>query len=397
MLSRFGICLRAHRTERLPPIQPRLKRCRFLPDSHKIALGSIDKTVTVWDVQTGQRLRKLNGHLGEIHSLVFSQDGRQLLTGSYDGYVKSWSIDVEPEINVLGHPDPVSSVAFSPNGKSLASGCVDGLIRIWEVASGQCLSEIPAHGGNVWRVEFLPDSDGKTLVSIGGDSLLKIWDVETGEEIGRRACFANEGNPTALAVSQDGTLAFTASNLDVQLWAPPYQNASESLFLVHARDLAFSPDGCWLVASSLKNVSIWNARTGKKMDEAIGDARAVQCVAFAVDGTTIASGSHTRTIRLWQINKTQNNVALSEKRVFTGHSEVTDVSYSPDGTVLASVGNDQVVRLWDATSGRERAALPGHTAAVAAVRFAPDGQTIASAGDDGTVRLWRAPRDVAGQ
>ena len=71
---------------------------------------------------------------------------------------------------------------------ALAAGCLDGLIRIWEVASGQCVTAIPAHDGNVWRVEFMPGNESESLVSIGADSLLRIWDTKTSKEIGGHAC-----------------------------------------------------------------------------------------------------------------------------------------------------------------------------------------------------------------
>jgi WD40 repeat protein len=115
----------------------------FSPDGRRVASGSFDKTVRVWDADTGAELARLDGHGNTVNSVAFSPDGRRIASGSYDRTVLVWDADSGAEIaRLVGHEDTVRSVAFSPDGRLIASED-DRTVRVWDAESYECLEVIP--------------------------------------------------------------------------------------------------------------------------------------------------------------------------------------------------------------------------------------------------------------
>jgi tetratricopeptide (TPR) repeat protein len=107
----------------------------FSPDGTRLASGSVDKTVKVWDAQTGQETLALRGHTNGVTSVAFNPDGTRLASGSADKTVTIWdSVTGKGLLSLKGHAGWVKSVAFSPDGTRLASGSFDRSINLWEVS-----------------------------------------------------------------------------------------------------------------------------------------------------------------------------------------------------------------------------------------------------------------------
>ena len=148
----------------------------FSPDGARLASGSWDETVRLWDVATGEEIRQLKDSTNWATSVAFSPDGTRLASGSLDDTARLWDVATGNEIRRFeGHTDWVESVAFSPDGTRLASGSKDETVRLWDVATGDEVRRLEGHTYVVFSVAFSPD--GTRLASGSGDKSVRLWRV----------------------------------------------------------------------------------------------------------------------------------------------------------------------------------------------------------------------------
>lgn len=112
--------------------QALINEVKFSPDGRLIASGSFDKSIKVWDGQTGKFLAALRGHVSSVYQVSWSADSRLLCTGSSDSTLKVWDMKMKKLIcDLPGHADEVYAVDWSPDGERVASGGKDKVLKMW--------------------------------------------------------------------------------------------------------------------------------------------------------------------------------------------------------------------------------------------------------------------------
>jgi WD40 repeat protein len=181
-----------------------LNSLAFRSDGKWLATPGAGNTAQLWDVNSGQSLFSLKGHLGVILDLAFSADGTKLATTSFDQNVKIWDLNKRKLLHTLsGHP--MLAVFFSPDGKQLVTSSLDGTIQIWDAGTGDELYTLSGHTSLVSDVAFSPD--GQWLASASGDGTLKLWDLNTHQTI-----WTLPGGEGGISFSPDGRQLVTISN-----------------------------------------------------------------------------------------------------------------------------------------------------------------------------------------
>ncbi|MEL6353932.1 MAG: hypothetical protein AAFR58_19575, partial [Cyanobacteria bacterium J06627_28] len=143
-----------------------------LSERHQIlASGSDDKTIKLWDIQTGDCLLTVDDK-SQLRTITFSPDGQHLASAGLNKVVKLRQANTGDWVrDVTTHDEPVLSLSFSPDGKTLASGGESGILHLSELDTDNCSKKLsvdsPYKGMNLDGATGLSESQSETLASLG--------------------------------------------------------------------------------------------------------------------------------------------------------------------------------------------------------------------------------------
>ncbi|MBI4615356.1 MAG: DUF4062 domain-containing protein [Planctomycetes bacterium] len=364
----------------------RVTACAYSPDGRRVVSASFDKTLKVWDAQTGQELATLAGHWNWVSACAYSPDGRRVVSASGDKRLKVWDAESGRGLTTFaGHSDRVIACAYSPDGRRVASGSQDKTLKLWDADTGRELATLAGHSDEVEACAYSPD--GRRVVSGSRDKTLKVSDAETGRQVLTLAGHSDKVG--ACAYSPDGRRVVSGSH-DKTLKVWDAETGREVATLAgHSRGVtacAYSPDGRRVVSASVdKTLKLWDGETGGELATLAGHSDTVDACAYASDGRRVLSASGDKTLKVWDAESGRELATLA------GHSRyVTACAYSPDGRRVVSASWDNTLKVWDAELGREVATLAGHSDKVKACAYSPDGRRVVSASEDKTLKVWDA-------
>ncbi|CAE6443512.1 unnamed protein product [Rhizoctonia solani] len=370
------------------------------PDSQLIVAGYEDGTVSVWNATNGSPVSgPFHGHFDSALAVAFVPDNVHIVSGSRDHTILvrnafSGALTARP---LEGHTDNVRSVAVSFDGKRIVSGSADRSIRIWNSVDGTPLgAPLVGHNGTVWSVQFSPD--GTSIVSGADDNLVFVWDAADGKPVSLRA--ALEGHTegvVCVGFSPDSKYIVSGSyDCTIRMWDATDGALISGPFERHVagfQSVGFSPYGTWFYSgSSDGTICLWDATCRAILDGIPhGHTSSVESVQFSLDGTHIISGSEDHTICVWDTR--EGKLAVGP---FRGHTAgVISTALSPDGTRIVSGAFDHTICIWDSVDGSLiLGPCRAHKGWVKCVEFSPDGASVVSCSDDGTICMWDAIQGV---
>src|SRR5277367_4635558 len=379
-----------------------------------LTISSHNTDLQVWDTATGKPIGAPINHGGGINSAVFSPDGQRVLTVSGDGTSELWEIAVaKPPARVLMHEGPVKSAAFSRDGQRVLTASQDGNAQVWNISPPKPLTD-PIRGEAPFDSAVL-SPDGQRVLTTSMHGTAQVWDAATGKPLGR---------PLGEPLKQRRELVDGTWTLEDII-----QPEGGDGFAV------FSPAGQQVLTTSPGDgtAQVWDAATGKPLDEPIKHAGAISTAVFSPDGQQVLTISeHGGMPQVWDaatgkpldtpLAESMKRVSDLESAVFSpdgrrlltlfknGAAQVCDTAtgkpltgsigreapsysaiFSPDGkqVLTTSLGTSEA-QVWDATSGKPLGEPIRHAGGIITEVFSPDGRRVLTASLDGTAQVWDA-------
>jgi len=329
-----------------------------LPDG-RLAAANVSKIILL-DINARVEPARLEGHSDVITSLCVLPDGR-LASGSWDRTIRLWDILAGKEIARLeGHTKPVSALCVLPDGR-LVSGSSwsdsetwDDRIRVWDVAT--CTETMQLSGRLYFFGALCPLADGR-LASNSNDSTIVIWDLTAGSEYARLE--GHTDSVLTLCSLPDGRLASGSGEVDnsIRVWdlrADLRTHVGTQVDRLNApvESTCALPDGRIAFGASDGKIWVWDDTTGYERAFLEGHSRKVRALCALPNGQ-LASGSDDNTIRFWDLS-----INREVSRLEGPHLNARSLYLMPDGR-LASGGNYGAIRIWDVTTRRETACFDG--------------------------------------
>jgi hypothetical protein len=289
-------------------------RIAWSPDGKFLASASEDRTIRLWEAETGNLVDIFEGHEDWVYAVAWSNDGQKIISTSADSTIRIWKTKKRPgEIPevLIGHNNSVFAISRHPDGQLIASGSRDGTVIIWmQKDESWKISWILKYNHWVNSLSFSPD--GRYLASGTGEGVIHICDVKKTE-------------------------------------SPRVLRGHSS----HVVCVSWSPDGKTIASASSDNtIRIWDAKSGEEIRALLGHNDPVRYVCYSSGGEVLASRSNDGTIRIWRSSDWETISIIQEPcasrrentQIFFRDDLISNwlsgLAFHPNLPLLAAVGSD---------------------------------------------------------
>ena len=377
----------------------------FSADSQRLVSGGVDKTLRVWDVESGKLEKTFERSAGQARSVAISAGGL-LASGGDDCRITLWDLNTLEQIKSISTGQSrIWSVDFQQQGDKLllSAGGDKQSLMLWQVdieyagtakkkqqaEPQQSFSSVGVRPVRTYRgytngirtVAFLGDN---RVIGGGDRGELSVWDTEGT----RRATLPfHQGRIWSVAVDlQNARIASASDDHTIRLWNTETGQCLTTLTGHNnwVRTVAFSSQGRFLVSGGDDcTIRVWNTASGfcrRVLESSDAWIRAVEF--DPTNSRYLISGGDDQVVRRWDI-KEEVSYPLAQH-----DHRICSVAYSPDGTMVASGSDDTTVILYDVKSSQIVYRLANADLGVKAVAFSPNGRYLAAGGEDQLVYIW---------
>ena len=308
--------------------------------SNTIAVDLNSGNIIILDTITGSQTAVLCGHTQEVSDIDFSSDGKLLVSGSYDKSIRLWDVQTGGDIREFhNHDDPVQSVSISADCTRVASASWRA-VTLWNAQTGGCLLSKQICYAHVNFSTLHP----RVLIVLS-DEIFQ-WDIDKDIvepiSLGPRI-ISSLGNP--LFARCDG------QDIIVQSWESREIIAQIHISPIHPRECCFSPDFELIAVSSRGTIDVWNI-VGPNPHHIATLHDRHECVTFSSPSSLVSTSYKARSIRFWKIRGlSAKPTATDPKSTTFATAPIVSVSFQArDGIVITS-NSTGAVEIWDLLTG----------------------------------------------
>ena len=306
--------------------------------------------IIVLNATTGICTSILSSHTANVNCIAFSLDGTLLVSGSHDKTVKLWDMQTGGVIKTsYNHTSSVLSVSISPDSATIASGTVGATIHLWDTWRGECYCVINGHEGVINSVGFSP-TNSQLLISASDDNTVQQWDI-SGHKFGptykgTHTSFSSGG--THFVLWEQGGMDATVQNSDSGMVVAEIQSFGNGFLYC-----CLSPDGKFMAGGTGHTIYIWNVTSSGSclVETFIGHLDKIASLVFS-SSSSLVSSSCDDSIKFWQFcTSSKNPVTISSEPIPPTPASIQSVSLEVTNGIAISSDSAGVVKTWDILTG----------------------------------------------